>query len=145
MKENAKDFFEEIKQELKDIPGKINRMMEDFKGRNNDKPFEVSADVFEAVDALVFELDLPGFKKADVSVQVRENNLIVRGTRQRSEDADTIKFHINERSFGAFERSFNLPSGVEPTQIKAKFDNGVLRISVPVVEAVFEEKDVVID
>ncbi len=37
-KENAKDFFEEIKQELKDIPGKLNKMMEDLKGRKDDKP-----------------------------------------------------------------------------------------------------------
>ena len=137
MKENNKDFFEEIKKEFKDIGGKVNRMFEEMvKGKKNDKAFELSADVFESVDGLVFEIDLPGFQKKDVIVQMRENNLIVRGERSRAEAAETLKFHLNERSFGPFERSFSLPEGIEPTGIKAKFDNGVLRVIVPVQDKV---------
>eukprot|EP00727_Mastigamoeba_balamuthi_P010392 m51a1_g5976 putative heat shock protein hsp20 (221) ;mRNA; r:241891-242553 len=92
-------------------------------------------DVKETEKEYVVRAELPGVKKEDVSVEVRRDGptpmLVLHGSK-REETADkTDKWHRVERSFGEFTRSFALPDGVQPEQLAAKYEDGVLELTVP--------------
>lgn len=126
-----KEFFSDIKNEFKEIGSKVNRMFDELvRGKEGTKGYPVAADVWENREEMIFELDVPGFAKTDFSVQIRDNALVIAGTRNRVVEGDTT-VHIKERSFGEFERTFAIPGSVDQSRIKAKYENGVLRISLP--------------
>lgn len=128
---------------MKDIGSKVNRMFGDLvKGRDAEGEVTVRVDVYETKEAMVFELDLPGFEKADVKVQIREDNLVIQGKRKRSADIDNVYFHTRERKFGSFQREFPLTPGANPENIRAKFENGVLYVTIPLPDSGTPRKDV---
>lgn len=125
----TQDFFSEIKSEVKDLGSKMNKLFDEVvRGKGEVGEYPVSADVYETAQEFVFLLDLPGFSKTNVSVQIRDNQLVVKGSRERA-DGDDIKHHVKERVFGKFERSITIPNGVVQDNVKAKFEEGVLSIT----------------
>ena len=90
-------------------------------------PVEVS----EMDDALVVTVELPGAKMEDIHVSLEGDVLTVRGEKTEShEEKDAEKkYHVFERSYGAFQRAFALPRSVDPEKVNARFDNGVLEIT----------------
>lgn len=93
--------------------------------------FVPAADVTVSDDDLVLTMDLPGFTSEDITIDVQDNVLTVRGERMRPEISDgTSMVHV-ERAFGAFERRVTIPKGVDPDRITASLDNGVLSLIVP--------------
>lgn len=91
------------------------------------------ADVVETEDAIRVNLDLPGMKAGDVEVTLENNVLTVSGEKkeERTENGNGNRWHLAERRYGSFSRSFVLPSHVEQDRIDARFDDGVLSITVP--------------
>ena len=82
-------------------------------------------------DALVIHADLPGLKPDDVQVELENGVLTISGERQdSSEDRQEGRYH-SERSYGAFSRSIALPDNVDEDQVNARFENGVLEVTVP--------------
>ncbi len=113
----------------------INRMFEQF-----GKPFSWAADqgryapamdVRETEDAYVVEADVPGMNKDDVHIEVADNVLTIKGERKDEKEEKDKNFHRIERSFGSFARSVALPAGIDPGKVSAKFDNGVLTVTLP--------------
>lgn len=92
-----------------------------------------AVDVREDSSAFRFELELPGVSPEQVEVTADNGVLTVRGEKgQRSErEDDEGRFHIVERSYGSFTRSFQLPQGVQEDEIAATFQDGLLSIRVP--------------
>jgi len=92
---------------------------------------EPDVDIRENDKELVIEADMPGMEEKDIQVNLREGILTLKGEKksQREEKKDT--YHLMERSYGSFERSFRLPETVNEEGIKAAFDKGVLRIALP--------------
>ena len=84
-------------------------------------------------DVNIVRSDLPGLEKDKISVTVENNVLTVQGMRQTSSEADDKNrgFYSQERSYGSFSRSFNLPGPVDDSQINADYKNGVLTITLP--------------
>ena len=83
-------------------------------------------------DALVIHADLPGLKPDDVQVELDNGVLTISGERQdSSEDRQEGRYH-SERSYGAFSRSIALPENVDEDQVNARFENGVLEVTVPI-------------
>jgi HSP20 family protein len=78
--------------------------------------------------------DLPGMNREDVNLEVRDGNLIIEGERQQSSEQEQQGFYSSERRYGAFMRVIPLPEGADPAQAKARFENGVLEVRVPVEE-----------
>ncbi len=81
--------------------------------------------MWEDEDHLWIEAELPGFAEKDVEVTVHNGMLFIRCERQYE---DGRKYLFNTRSYGRFERVIALPSSVEPDQVEAKLQNGVLTI-----------------
>lgn len=90
------------------------------------------ADVKENDDGYEVHLDLPGFKKEDVKAQLKDGYLTVTATRQSSlDDGKNEKFIRRERYMGSVSRSFYVGESLTEEDIKARFDNGTLILSLP--------------
>jgi HSP20 family protein len=79
----------------------------------------------------VIQLALPGVDPKDVQVSVMDNVLTVKGERKADPDSAGTDYFVREVAYGAFQRSFVLPEGVDPTQVEAKGANGMLEVRVP--------------
>lgn len=88
-------------------------------------------EVVEKDHRLVARLDLPGVKKEEVSVSVTEEGLLIEGERKLEEEKKENDWYKTERIYGKFARLVPLPAGVNVTDIKATFENGVLEVVVP--------------
>jgi HSP20 family protein len=94
-------------------------------------PWSPQVDVFEREGNLVVRADLPGLKKEDLRVEMSEDALVIEGERRREETEEGAGFYRAERSYGSFRRAIPLPEGVSAEQADARFENGVLEISLP--------------
>lgn len=92
-------------------------------------------DIFEEAEFIRMVAELPGVKPEHVQIAVENNLLTIKGTKEQVAEEKAEKVHRYERTYGAFERSFTLPATVAPDKIKATFDNGVLTVVLPKVEA----------
>ena len=88
-------------------------------------------DVRENDNEIVFEAELPGIGEKDVQVSVRDGVLSLKGEKKSERDEKKDTYHLVERSYGSFERSFTLPDSADEDKIAADFNRGVLRIVVP--------------
>lgn len=88
-------------------------------------------DIRENDKEIVFEAELAGLDEKDVSIMLRDGVLSLKGEKKSERDEKKDTYHLVERSYGAFERSFQLPDTIDEGQIKASFDKGILRIVVP--------------
>ena len=93
---------------------------------------ELKTDIKDTGDSYTLEADLPGFKKEDIHVDVKDNTLSITAERHSEFEQKEKKnsFLRCERSFGSYSRSFDL-SGVKAAEIKAKYENGVLKLTMP--------------
>jgi HSP20 family protein len=92
-------------------------------------------DMFRRGDELVVRADLPGLSKDDVTLEVEEGVLTIRGERRQEAQEDREGYFWSERSYGTFERSIALPEGVDEEQVKASFRDGVLEVTMPAPKA----------
>ena len=79
----------------------------------------------------VLTLDLPGLTPDDVSIDVEDGQLTVRGERKRPQVGEGTSYAYVQRPFGAFEHRIGLPKGVDPASITASMKDGVLSLIVP--------------
>jgi len=82
-------------------------------------------------DTYVIQLALPGVDPKDVEVSVMDNVLTVKGERKADPDSAGKDYFVREVAYGAFERRFALPEGVDAAQVEAKGANGMLEVRVP--------------
>ena len=90
-----------------------------------------AVDVFEDNDAITLKLELPEVDAKDVDIQIEANQLTVRGERKLENSENRDNYHRIERTYGAFSRSFTLPSTVDTEHISAESKDGVLRVVLP--------------
>ena len=88
-------------------------------------------DIYETAEGFILKAELAGVAKEDVSVEVRDNMLTLKGERLLDPQVKDEQYYRKERSFGKFQRSFTLQASIKPEQVKASFKNGVLTIVVP--------------
>ena len=117
------------------IPREIERFFDDFGLRlDSDRVWNPSVDISESEEGFEFKADLPGMKKEDINIALKENVLSISGEKSHVDEKENKNFHRMERSYGKFERSFRLPSHIKADEIKASFKNGVLSVKVPKAE-----------
>lgn len=123
-----------------DFMSEMQRAMDDFwtsapsPSRTPQTTFTPAVDLHETSDFYLVSLDAPGVKPADVKINVEEGRLTISGERSREEHSDTSLFKRFERSYGSFERTFQLPKNVDEGKIQARFENGVLEVLIPKAE-----------
>ena len=90
-----------------------------------------AVDVFEDNDSITLKVELPEVDAKDVDIQVEGNQLTVRGERKLEKAEERDGYHRIERTYGAFSRSFTMPTTVDAEHISAESRDGVLRIVLP--------------
>jgi len=90
-----------------------------------------AVDVAEHENAYEVSAELPGLDEKNVEVKVANGILSIRGEKQDDREEKRKDYYVRERSFGAFERAFQIPDGVDTDKIEAVFKQGVLKVTLP--------------
>lgn len=88
-------------------------------------------EMFERENQLVIRADLPGLKKDDVQIELRDDSVVIQGERQEERKEEREGFYSTERTYGRFYREIPLPEGADTNQATATFRDGVLEIAIP--------------
>jgi len=102
--------------------------------RDEDKAeisFVPSIDVAEDNEAMTVRAELPGLKKENVKIKVREGILTLSGEKKFEDEKKKDNYYRIERQYGSFARSFNLPNTVDADKIEALMKDGVLEVRIP--------------
>ncbi len=120
--------------EFDEVSNRLARMFDDVAGsRVNGMAWVPAVSVAETADALVISAELPGLTQKDVTIDLENDVLTISGekTEERTEGDEQRSYHLWERSYGSFRRSFTLPRTVVGAEAAARFENGVLEIRLP--------------
>ena len=122
--------------------GEMNRLLDDMMGgtaspaRRAGRQQGAATEWAPAVDALtkdsdlVIRAELPGVKQEDVDITLHDNVLTISGERRVEEEEERGGYHIRERRYGSFRRSVSLPEGIDESKISARYEDGVLEMTV---------------
>ena len=120
----------------------INRLLDQMTGgtaglaRRSGRQQGAATEWAPAVDALtkdsdlVIRAELPGVKHEDVDISLHDNVLTISGERRVEEEEERGGYHIRERRYGSFSRSLALPEGIDESKISARYEDGVLEVTV---------------
>ncbi|MFZ3231003.1 MAG: Hsp20/alpha crystallin family protein [Pseudobdellovibrio sp.] len=97
--------------------------------------FSPSCDIVEETNSYVLKVDLPGVEKDQVKVEVNKDQLTIHAERKEEKATESKKKYLSEVCYGSYTRSFALPGIVDEKRVDAKFDNGVLTVTIPKTEA----------
>lgn len=123
------DPFQQLQREL-------GRAVEDvFRGAGTLRAgfggFAPSLDVKESREGLELTAELPGVSESDIDLSLEGEVLTLRGEKKEERRSEERGVHVQERSFGSFQRSLRLPFAPDPGSVSASFDKGVLQVSLP--------------
>jgi len=99
--------------------------------RDFEREWAPALDIEEKEGIYVVKADLPGVKKEDIHIELKNGTLTLRGERKGENEETEGTWHRVERTFGSFERRFRVPEGVTEKDIHAKYTNGVLELRIP--------------
>ena len=121
--------------ELDEVTNRLARMFDEtgMRESNGASLWAPQVNVAESADELVFTAELPGMSRDQVSIELEQNVLTISGEKveERTEGEEERKYHLWERTYGSFRRSFTLPRPVNADEATARFENGVLEIRLP--------------
>jgi HSP20 family protein len=123
-------------QELMGIQDRMNQLFRNaFSGYADENiasgAWSPAVDIYEAPEAIEMIFEIPGVNQQDLRVHFENNLLTVSGERKLEHDDRREGYHRIERSYGSFQRSFTLPSTIDPNRISAVFEHGLLRLTLP--------------
>lgn len=120
-------------QELRDIREQMDHILSAALGGRREGGIEWSpaVDITEKKDELVLTAELPGMSRDDIEIELENNVLTIRGEKKQERKEEKGRQYLYERAYGAFSRSFTLPRTVDPDRIRARFENGVLTVTMP--------------
>lgn len=112
----------------------IDRLFEDTFGRGEGaSTWAPAVDVRENENELSLDVEIPGIHPDDIEITAENGILTIRGEKRthRKEGDEKDRYHVVERTYGSFTRSFQLPQGLDENKIQADSDSGVLSIHIP--------------
>ena len=98
------------------------------------KVFAPNVDIAENEDFYMISADLPGMKKDEIEVAVKDGVLTLSGERHRESESTDAGYHRVEKTYGQFKRSFQLPTKIDEEKIQARHEDGVLEVLIPKTE-----------
>ncbi len=124
----------------------ISRLFDEFFRDFDQIGFDITpsfgrTDIYEKDKNLVFETELPGMKKDDIQIKVEDDKLVISGETKRNEEVREENYFRIGRRYGRFQHAFPLPADVvDKNGIKARFEDGILRVTVPLKESIKEKE-----
>ena len=98
-----------------------------------------AVDVTETETEFLLSADMPGLDKKDVSIDIHDGVITIKGESAIDNEKSTDDYRIRERQLGSFNRSFRLPDNVNEEKVAAKFKNGVLTVTLPKTKEILHE------
>jgi HSP20 family protein len=119
---------------MQDRTNRMNRLFREL--RNSEAPeealtatsFAPPVDIYEDEHNITLKLEVPGIDENDIDVRIDNSTLTVHGERKIEKEEKEENFRRVERQYGTFTRTFTLPSSVDPGQVSAHYDKGVLKV-----------------
>ncbi len=124
--------------DLLTLQDRMDRLFQDSMTRN--RGYEESlapgfwsppVDIYETDEAVILKAELAGLNKNDVTIEVKNSTLVLKGERKFEKDIKEENYHRIERSYGSFSRTFSLPQTVDHSKVGATFKDGLLEITIP--------------
>ncbi|TGD60329.1 Hsp20/alpha crystallin family protein [Tabrizicola sp. WMC-M-20] len=97
-------------------------------------------DLVERNGGYELQAELPGLTENQIEVKLANGILTIKGEKSSERVEDQDDYHLRERSFGSFQRSFRVPANVDADKIDARFDKSVLKVSLPKTAAAIQEE-----
>ncbi len=122
--------------EISTLRREMDRLFEDFFGDKGGFLAEAgkwmpAVDVSETDDNIIVKAELPGMKSEDIDVSVQGDVLVIKGEKKEETEEKKENFHLIERRRGEFARSIRIPVPVDQDKVSAKYENGVLAVTLP--------------
>ncbi|MBI4572969.1 MAG: Hsp20/alpha crystallin family protein [candidate division NC10 bacterium] len=123
--------------DLLSIQDRMNRLFEQTLSRSRAEEgiaastWTPAVDIYETPETIVLKAELPGLRREDIEIEVRDNTLTLRGERRFAKDVQEENYLRIERAYGAFQRGFTLPTTISQEKIRAVFRDGVLELRLP--------------
>lgn len=120
-----------------DVENRMRKMMEEMVSDSDAMAAPIgwmpAMEITETPAELIATAELPGLEKKDVDIAVEDGLLTISGekTEEKTEGSEKKKYHLWERTYGSFQRSFSLPRDVDASKITAEFKNGLLKVHMP--------------
>ncbi|MBS3649948.1 Hsp20/alpha crystallin family protein [Pseudaminobacter sp. 19-2017] len=103
----------------------------DRSGRQSAWRLAPAFDVVEKGDCYEITAELPGIDEKDIQVKVSNHMMTIKGEKKEQKEEGEGDYHLSERRFGSFQRSFQLPENIDAEKIEATFSKGILQVKVP--------------
>jgi HSP20 family protein len=114
------------------LQSEIDRVFDNFiPWRSGPDSFAPNMEVTETENNIEVTTELPGMDEKDVDIRIANDILTIRGEKRAEKDEKKKDYRLIERSYGAFERSLALPTGISPDAIRASMSKGVLKLTLP--------------
>lgn len=123
--------------ELEAFRREVDRLFREFFGEERapvTRGWSPVVDIYETPAEVIVQAELPGVKKEDLQIELSDDRLTLKGKKERPEEAENATYHLLERTYGEFERSFVLNVPVDIEKAEATYRDGVLVIRLPKVE-----------
>jgi HSP20 family protein len=122
--------------EIETLHERIQKYFDDFSsfGFNFSETFSPKIDISEEKDKINVVAEIPGVKKQDIKITLQDNILTIEGEKKQESEKKEKNYYRSERMFGSFKRSFTLPAEVDSEKVEAKFEDGMLNISLKKLE-----------
>jgi len=88
-------------------------------------------DIHEDSNNIYLKAELPGIKKDELNIAVEGDTLTIKGEKKHESEVKEEQFHVMERTYGSFSRSFSLPTNVDSSKVRADYKDGVLTLTLP--------------
>ena len=112
----------------------FNDLFDDNYGRPSMSKWHPAVDVLESKDSYLIRAELPGMKREDIKVEVKDGTLILSGETKSEKPVDGVEYRRIERVAAKFWRSFTLPETAKQDGIEAAYKDGILEVRVPKME-----------
>jgi len=132
MERKPKLFYSPFR-EMEDM---MERFLSDYYGGETRTPttYTPGFNMYRDDDNLVIEASIPGFDKKDISVEVEDDLLTVRGSKKEETEEKEKDYYYREFYSGSFQRNIRLPNRANPEELKAKYTDGILEVRIPITE-----------
>jgi HSP20 family protein len=136
-----------------DLQNEMNRLLEQTFGglvrrpgtRGQAEEWAPAIDVLTRDGNLVIRAELPGVKPEDVDITLQNNVLTISGEHKAEQEEERAGYYVRERRYGSFRRSLTVPEGTDESKIHARFEDGVLEVTVEGAAPVQEPKRIQIE
>lgn len=123
--------------ELEAFRREVDRLFREFFGEERapvTRGWSPTVDIYETPSEVVVQAELAGIQRENIQIELTDERLTLKGKRERPKEAENATYHLLERNYGEFERSFVLNVPVDIEKAEATYHDGVLTIRLPKVE-----------